>query len=210
MELDILSSAVIDGDHIRVNDSIRKVLEQGTDPEKILNGFLIPAMEEVGARFEKGEIYVPEMMISARAMQVALDELKPHLVSKGVKPIARVALGTVKGDLHNIGKNLVGMMLEGAGFEVLDLGVDVPPERFTEAVKEDGASIIAMSALLTTTMEGMKEAIDILTAAGLRKDVQVIIGGAPLTEKFAEAIGADAFGPDAAAAPRLLKALLGL
>jgi 5-methyltetrahydrofolate--homocysteine methyltransferase len=209
MELDILSSAVIDGDHIRVNDSIKKVLEQGTDPEKILNGFLIPAMEEVGARFEKGEIYVPEMMISARAMQAALDELKPHLVSQGVTPIARVALGTVKGDLHNIGKNLVGMMLEGAGFEVLDLGVDVQPERFTEAVKEDGASIIAMSALLTTTMEGMKDAIDILTAAGLRKDVKVIIGGAPLTEKFAEAIGADVFGPDAAAAPRLLKALLG-
>ena len=210
MELDILYSAIIEGDHIRVNDSIREALGQSTDPEKILREFLIPAMEEVGDRYEKGEFYVPEMMISARAMQVALDELKPHLVNKGVTPVARVALGTVKGDLHNIGKNLVGMMLEGAGFEVLDLGVDVRPERFTEAVREDGASIIAMSALLTTTMQGMKDTINLLTSTGLRKDVKVIVGGAPLTEEFAEAIGADAFGPDAAVAPRLLKALLGL
>lgn len=209
MELDILYSAVIDGDRSLVDVSIKKALRQGTDPEKILKECLFPAMREVGDRFEKGEFYVPEMMIAARAMQVALDELKPYLVSKGVTPIARVALGTVKGDLHSIGKNLVGMMLEGAGFEVLDLGVDVPPEQFTEAVKEEEASIIAMSALLTTTMQGMKDTIDALVASGLRNDIKVIVGGAPLTQEFADTIGADAFGPDAATAPRLLKELLG-
>jgi 5-methyltetrahydrofolate--homocysteine methyltransferase len=209
MELEFLHSAVIDGDHIQIKDSIKNVLGQGTDPEIILKAYLIPAMEEVGDRFEKGDFYVPEMMISARAMQVALDELRPYLVSKGVTPIARVALGTVKGDLHSIGKNLVGMMLEGAGFEVLDLGVNVGPEQFVKAVEEDGASIIAMSALLTTTMHGMKNTINTLTAHGLRNDVKVIVGGAPLTKEFAESIGADAFGPDAAIAPRLLKELLG-
>jgi 5-methyltetrahydrofolate--homocysteine methyltransferase len=209
MELEFLHSAVIDGDHIQIKDSIKNVLGQGTDPEIILKAYLIPAMEEVGDRFEKGDFYVHEMMISARAMQVALDELRPYLVSKGVTPIARVALGTVKGDLHSIGKNLVGMMLEGAGFEVLDLGVNVGPEQFVKAVEEDGASIIAMSALLTTTMHGMKNTINTLTAHGLRNDVKVIVGGAPLTKEFAESIGADAFGPDAAIAPRLLKELLG-
>lgn len=208
MTLNILYSGIIDGDQSLVDDAIKKALGQSTDPEKILRECLLPAMQEVGDRFEKGEFYIPEMMIAARAMQVALDELKPFLVSSGVTPIARVALGTVKGDLHSIGKNLVGMMLEGSGFEVLDLGVDVSPERFLEAVQEEGASIIAMSALLTTTMQRMRDAIDALIASGLRDDVTVIVGGAPLTQEFADMISADAFGTDAAAAPRLLKELL--
>jgi len=207
MGLDELSKAILSGEQSLAYTSTKNALQTGVDPETILNEYLIPAMQEVGNRFENGEYYVPEMLIAARAMQVALDELKPHLVTKGVTPIARVALGTVKGDLHDIGKNLVGIMLEGAGFEVMDLGVDVPPDRFVEASRK-GAEIVAMSALLTTTMQSMKETIHALTEAGLREQVKVIVGGAPLTHQFAAEIGADLFGPDAAAAPRLLKELL--
>jgi 5-methyltetrahydrofolate--homocysteine methyltransferase len=170
---------------------------------------LIVAMTEVGRLFEAGEYFVPEMLIAARAMQSGLGLLKPYLAQSGVKAAGKVAIGTVKGDLHDIGKNLVGMMLEGAGFEIKDLGTDVTPEKFVAAVQADHVDVIALSALLTTTMPNMKATIDALKTAGLRDKVKVMIGGAPVTEAYAQQIGADGYSPDASAASRLAKTLVG-
>jgi 5-methyltetrahydrofolate--homocysteine methyltransferase len=165
-------------------------------------------MSEVGSRFEQGEYFVPEMLIAARAMQAGLKLLKPLLAQSGAEPLGRVAIGTVKGDLHDIGKSLVAMMLEGAGFEIMDMGVDVAPEKFVEAVR-GGANVVALSALLTTTMPNMKVTIEALKQAGLRDRVTVMVGGAPVTQAYADDIGADGYASDASSAVRKTKALIG-
>ena len=207
MELSEIYEFVIDGDARQVQAGVKEALEQGVAAEVILNQALIGAMNEVGRRFEEGEFFVPEMLVAARAMQAGLALLKPQLVESGVKAAGKVAIGTVKGDLHDIGKNLVAMMLEGAGFEVRDLGVDVTPETFIKAA-QDGADVIGMSALLTTTMNNMQSTLQALQAAGLREQVKVIIGGAPVTGEFAHKIGADAYAPDASSAVRIVNQLL--
>lgn len=205
----VIYQAILEGDMTGTDAAVRNALESGFDPGKILNEGMVAAMKEVGQRFEDGDYFVPEMLISARAMQSGLSILKPHLVSSNVKPIGKIVIGTVKGDLHDIGKNLVGLMLEGAGFEVKDLGTDVAPEKFISAVQEDQFDIICLSALLTTTMTNMQETIDSLKAAGLRGKVKVMIGGAPVTEAFAIQIGADGYSPDASSAARLARELVG-
>jgi len=207
MELTEIYDYVIDGDASQVQTGVKEALAQGVAAEVILNQALIGAMNEVGRRFEEGEFFVPEMLVAARAMQAGLALLKPQLVESGVKAAGKVAIGTVKGDLHDIGKNLVAMMLEGAGFEVRDLGVDVTPETFIKAA-QDGADVIGMSALLTTTMNNMQSTLQALQAAGLREQVKVIIGGAPVTGEFAHKIGADAYAPDASSAVRIVNQLL--
>jgi 5-methyltetrahydrofolate--homocysteine methyltransferase len=190
-----------------VEAAVKAALAQGIPPDEILSQGLIRAMDEVGKRFEEGDFFVPEMLIAARAMQAGLKLLKPLLADTGVKTAGIVAIGTVKGDLHDIGKNLVAMMLEGAGFEVRDLGVDVAPETFIKAV-ETGAQVIGMSALLTTTMNSMQRTLEALRAAGLRDRVKIIVGGAPVTQEFANQIGADAFAPDASSATRVIRGLI--
>ncbi len=200
--------AILEGDSDTLLASVEAGLNEGLAPEEILNQGLIAAMTDVGDRYERGEFYVPEMLIAARTMQSGLKLLKPHLIESGVESSARVVIGTVSGDLHEIGKNLVAMMLEGAGYEVTDLGNDVPPEKFAAAAREHDADIIGMSALLTTTMPYMQDVIEALEDVGLRDKVKVIIGGAPITQDFADQIGADGFGADASAAVRLVKALL--
>jgi 5-methyltetrahydrofolate--homocysteine methyltransferase len=198
---------VINGRDKEVVPKVQQALDEGHAPNAILNDALISAMAEVGQLFEDGEFFVPEMLIAARAMSAALTLLKPHLVAQGVEPVGRVAIGTVKGDRHDIGKSLVAMMLEGAGFEIMDLGVDVAPEKFVEAVK-NGAQIVAMSALLTTTMPNMKTAIAALVAAGVREQIVIMVGGAPVTQAYADEIGADGYAADASAAARRAKELL--
>jgi 5-methyltetrahydrofolate--homocysteine methyltransferase len=193
-------SNVKDGDVNAVKANVQSAIDSGVPAVEILNEGMVAAMAEVGRLFGEGECFVPEMLIAARAMQSGMGLLKPHLKSAEVKSAGRVAVGTVKGDLHDIGKNLVAMMLEGAGFEIIDLGTDVPPEKFVQAVREQGAQIVVMSALLTTTMPSIKTTIDALTAAGLREQVKVMIGGAPVTQNFANQIGADGFAPDASRA----------
>jgi 5-methyltetrahydrofolate--homocysteine methyltransferase len=202
-----IRQAVIEGQAKAVVPKVEQALAEGISADKILNEGLISAMAEVGQLFEDGEFFVPEMLIAARAMSAALGILKPQLVEQGVEPIGRVAIGTVKGDLHDIGKSLVAMMLEGAGFEIMDMGVDVSPEAFVEAI-QNGAQIVAMSALLTTTMPNMKTTIEAIKSAGLRDDVIVLVGGAPVTEAYANEIGADGYAPDASAAVRKAKALI--
>jgi 5-methyltetrahydrofolate--homocysteine methyltransferase len=191
---------VMDGDANAVKMNIQAAINAGIPVADILNEGMIAAMAEVGRLFEEGEYFVPEMLISARAMQTGLALLKPYLKDAEVSSAGKVAIGTVKGDLHDIGKNLVAMMLEGGGFEIVDLGTDVPPEKFVEAVRNQGVQIVAMSALLTTTMPAMKNTIDALSAAGVRGQVKVMIGGAPVTQKFADQVGADGFAPDASRA----------
>lgn len=208
MKLEEIYQNVIDGQAPAVEAGVKSALAEGIAADVILGKALIAAMDEVGKRFEEGEFFVPEMLIAARAMQAGLSLLKPLLVSADVKSAGKVAIGTVKGDLHDIGKNLVAMMLEGAGFEVKDLGVDVSPEKFVQAA-QDGAQVIGMSALLTTTMGNMQRTVDALKAAGLRDQVKVVIGGAPVTEEYAKRIGADAFAPDASSATRVVRALVG-
>jgi 5-methyltetrahydrofolate--homocysteine methyltransferase len=195
--------AVIRGDAASVQQDLQAALDSGVAAEDILKQGLIPAMQEVGDLFEKGEYFVPEMLISARAMQSGLELLKPLLISAEVQSTGKVVLGTVQGDLHDIGKNLVGMMLEGAGFELVDLGADVSPQEFAQAVREHQPDILAMSALLTTTMPAMKTTIDVLEGAGLRSQVKVMVGGAPITDEYANQIGADGFAPDASRAASL-------
>ena len=182
-----------------------QALAEGTDPLKLVNECMIPAMDEVGRKFESSEYFVPELLISARAMKAALELIRPLLVARGDKPVGRVAIGTVKGDLHDIGKNLVASLLEGGGFEVIDLGVNVSPEKFIASVKEKNANIIAMSALLTTTMPAMKTTIEALKQAGVRDKVKVLIGGAPITQRYAEEIGADGYSENAVGAVALAK-----
>lgn len=207
-KLDDIHAAVLKGDAAGAKAQVTLALDGGVNPETILKDSLIPAMREVGRLFESQQYFVPEMLISARAMQAGLSVLKPSLAQREVKVAGKVAIGTVKGDLHDIGKNLVSMMLEGAGFEIIDLGTDVPAEKFVAAVRSDHVDIIALSALLTTTMPSMAATIESLKAAGLRNRVKVMIGGAPVTDAYAQQIGADGYGADASAAARLAQALV--
>jgi 5-methyltetrahydrofolate--homocysteine methyltransferase len=207
MDLKPIFENVIEGQADEVESGVKAALAAGVDAGVILNEALIAAMDEVGCRFEDGDFFVPEMLISAKAMQAGLALLKPHLAATDIKAAGKIAIGTVKGDLHDIGKNLVAMMLEGAGFEIIDLGVDVDPQAFVDAVQE-GASLIGMSALLTTTMSNMGVTIEALKAAGLRDKVKVMVGGAPVTEEFANSIGADAFASDASSATRVARQLV--
>lgn len=202
-----LFEGIINGESEVVEQRVNEALNSGIDPAVILNEGMIPAMTEVGRQFEEGECYVPEMLVAAHAMQRGMGVLKPHLQKEEVESKGKVAIGTVKGDLHDIGKNLVAIMLEGAGFEIQDLGTDVSPEKFVEAARS-GANVIAMSALLSTTMVRMKDVVDALSTADLPKKPMVIVGGAPLTETFAKAIGADGFAPDASRAVGVVTALL--
>ena len=203
-----LQENVINGQRSEVESLVHQALEAKLPPEEILNSGLIAAMKEVGVRFEAGDFYVPEMLIAARAMQSGLAILKPYLLQGGIESSGKVVIGTVKGDLHDIGKNLVSMMLEGAGFEVTDIGTDVSPEKFIEAINTSNARLVGMSALLTTTMSNMKLVIAALKEAGLRDQVKVMVGGAPLTETFAKEIGADGYAPDASREVTLAKTLL--
>jgi 5-methyltetrahydrofolate--homocysteine methyltransferase len=202
-----LFNGILNGDNKGVPQKVQTALDAGIDASRILNEGMIAAMAEVGRLFEEGEYYVPEMLISARSMQAGLAVLKPHLMQANVKSAGKVVAGTVKGDLHDIGKNLVCMMLEGAGFEIYDLGTDVSPEKFVTFLQEQEADIVALSALLTTTMPNMKATIEALRQAGLRERVKVIIGGAPVTESYAQQIGADGYSPDASRAVSLAKSL---
>ena len=204
-DLKQLHSAVVSGDAKAAKAITQQALAEGIDPLKLVNEYMVPAMDEVGRRFECNEYFVPELLISARAMKSALEIIRPLLTARGDKPAGRVAIGTVKGDLHDIGKNLVASLLEGGGFEVFDLGVNVPPEKFIATVKEKNANIIAMSALLTTTMPAMKTTIEALKQAGVRGQVKVLIGGAPITQKYAEEIGADGYSENAVGAVALAK-----
>lgn len=199
-DLKALYDAVVRGDAKTSATVTREALAAGIDPLTLVNEAMIPAMDEVGRRFEANEFFVPELLIAARAMKSALDLIRPLLTARGDKPVGKVAIGTVKGDLHDIGKNLVASLLEGGGFEVFDLGVNVPPEKFISTIKEKGANIVAMSALLTTTMPAMRSTIDALKQAGVRDQVKVLIGGAPITQKYAEEIGADGFSENAVGA----------
>ncbi len=200
-------NGILDGDRELVRTNVQKALDSKIAPAVILNDAMVASMAEVGKRFEEGEYYVPEMLIAARAMKEGLAILKPQLREAKVQSAGKVAAGTVRGDLHDIGKNLVCMMLEGAGYEILDLGTDVTPEKFVESVRESHADYIAMSALLTTTMPNMQQTIDALKAAGVRDQVKVLIGGAPVTENYARQIGADGYAPDASRAVALAKSL---
>ena len=199
---------VIEGQAPVVQEKVSEGLKAGLDPALMLNEGMIAAMKEVGRRFEEGDYFVPEMLIAARAMQSGLALLKPHLLQSNIQSAGKVAIGTVKGDLHDIGKNLVAMMLEGAGFEIIDLGTDVSPEKFVDAVKTHQVDIVAMSALLTTTMTNMKHTIDALDREGLRRHVKVMIGGAPITEAYQRSIEADGYAPDASRAVTLAQRLL--
>ncbi len=206
--LENIYEGIIEGDKELVREKVAEAIQTGLDIKQILENGLIKGMTEVGRLFEEGEYYVPEMLISARAMQTGMDLLKPHLLSADVKMKGKVVIGTVKGDLHDIGKNLVAMMLEGAAFEVVDLGTDVAPEKFVEAVEQNDADIIAMSALLTTTMSNMRETIKALSSAGLRDRVKILVGGAPLTPEYATEIGADGYSVDANQAVFVAKTLV--
>jgi 5-methyltetrahydrofolate--homocysteine methyltransferase len=206
--LDDLSQSVIDGNRSQTQELVKEAIAENLPAEQILKEGLIRAMAEVGHKFECGEYFVPEMLIAARAMQSGLSLLRPYLITAKVQAIGKVIIGTVQGDLHDIGKNLVAMMLEGAGFEVIDLGVDVSPEKYIQAVKEHHPDLVACSALLTTTMPRMKDIIDALKENGLRDQVKVMIGGAPVTENFANQIGADACALDAASASTCAKGLI--
>jgi 5-methyltetrahydrofolate--homocysteine methyltransferase len=200
-----IHAKVIAGDASGVAEQVQAALDAGEKAGDILTQAMISAMQEVGQRFENGECFVPEMLIAARAMQTGLAILRPHLVAADIKPLGKVIVGTVKGDLHDIGKNLVSMMMEGAGFDVVDLGVDIEAAKFVEAVKEHQPDIVALSALLTTTMPSMQQTIDALSEAGIRSQVKVMVGGAPVSQAYADEIGADLFASNAAAAANVAK-----
>ncbi|MBN2590638.1 MAG: corrinoid protein [Sedimentisphaerales bacterium] len=205
-DLKALAEVIIKGDQATAVSITKEAIEEGLAPKTILDEGLIAGMDVVGARFKKNEVYIPEVLISARAMKMAMEVLEPELVKAGVEPLGKLAIGTVQGDLHDIGKNLVAMMLKGAGFEVIDLGVDVKPEKFVEKIKEDGVQLIGISALLTTTMPGMEKTIKALKDEGL--SAKVMIGGAPVTQEYANKIGADGYAPDAASAVDIAKSLV--
>ncbi len=209
-QIDTVYNAVIEGDAKETKAGVQAALDAGVPADTILKDGLIAAMAEVGRLFEENEYFVPEMLVAARAMQGGLALLKPHLAAGGTTPAGKVIVGTVKGDLHDIGKNLVAMMLEGAGFEIVDLGTDVTPEKFVAAVVEHKPQVVAMSALLTTTMPSMSNTIKALQESGVREQVKVMIGGAPVTDEFAKRIGADGYSPDASSAVRLAKSLMGV
>ena len=207
--LQAIFDSILNGQQKVTVEKVTQALADGIGPAEILNEGMVSAMAEVGRLFEEDEYFVPEMLIAARAMQSGLAVLKPRLVQANFKPIAKVAAGTVHRDLHDIGKNLVCMMLEGASFEILDLGTDVPAEKFVAAVKEQGVNVICMSALLTTTMPNMRTTLEALKAAGVRDQVKVMVGGAPVTESWAREIGADGYAPDASRAVALARSLVG-
>ena len=202
-----LYEAIVDGDAKTAARITREAIGAGEDPSALISGTMAPAMAEVGRLFELEEYFVPELLLAARAMKAGLELLRPLLAASGVEPTGRVVIGTVKGDLHDIGKNLVASMMEGAGLEVIDLGVDAPPERFIAAIREKKPQIVGMSALLTVTMPAIKTTIDALVAAGVRDGVKIMIGGAPVTEEYAREVGADAYGENAAIAATLAKRL---
>ncbi|NOY79101.1 MAG: cobalamin-binding protein [Calditrichaeota bacterium] len=205
-----IADSIIVGNAKLAKSLTEEAVQEGYPPKEILDEGLIAGMNVVGVRFRKNEIYVPEVLISARAMKAALEILRPLLTRTGIEPKGKVILGTVKGDLHDIGKNLVGMMLEGAGFKIIDLGIDVSPEKFASSVEQEQPDVLGMSALLTTTMIGMKAVIDVLEAKNLRDKVRVIIGGAPVTQNYCDEIGADGYSPDSASAVDLVKKLMNL
>jgi 5-methyltetrahydrofolate--homocysteine methyltransferase len=205
-DLKTLSESIIKGDQKTAVEITKAAISENMAPEKILNEGLIAGMNIIGARFKKNEVYIPEVLIAARAMKMAMEILAPKLVAAGVKPLGKCAIGTVQGDLHDIGKNLVMMMLKGAGFEVVDLGVDVSPEKFVESAKTAGVQVIGMSALLTTTMPSMEKTVKAIKDAGLK--VKVMIGGAPVTQTYADKIGANGYAADAASAVDVAKKLL--
>ncbi|MBN1666000.1 MAG: corrinoid protein [Anaerolineales bacterium] len=206
-QLTKIYACILKGDMAGTSEAVQTAIAAGLPAGQIMNEGMIAAMAEVGRLFEEGEYFVPEMLIAARAMKAGLALIQPLLVDSGIEPAGKIAVGTVKGDLHDIGKNLVAMMLEGAGFEIVDLGTDVPPEKFVEAAKS-GVDLIGLSALLTTTMPSMEATIKALAAAGLRDQVKVIIGGAPVTPEYAARIGADGYAPDASQAASLAKTLV--
>ncbi len=203
-----LYEAVLNGDSKTAVAVTREALDAGVDPIEIVTNHMIPAMDEAGRRFECEDYFVPELLLAARAMKGAMELIRPLLAARGAEPVGRVVIGTVKGDLHDIGKNLVASMLEGGGFEVIDLGADVSPEKFVDIVKTRHPDLVCLSALLTVTMPSMKTTIDALKQAGVREKVRVVVGGAPVTEQWAQQIGADAYGPSAAAAVPLARKLV--
>lgn len=207
--LNNISQALISGNAPLVEGLTKEALSQGIDPQVIVNDSLIAGMNVIGVRFKADEIYVPEVLIAARAMHAGMNILKPLLADSKSSAIGKAIVGTVKGDLHDIGKNLVIMMLEGAGFEVIDLGINVPPEKFISAINEYKPDILGLSALLTTTIPEMKNTLSVLNEAGVRNKVKVIVGGAPVTQKYAVEINADGYAPDASRAVDVAKQLLG-
>ncbi len=208
--LDALYDHVLDGEAPPTVELTKEGLELGMAPLTLLFEAMIPALEEVGRLFEIGEYFVPEMLISARAMAGAMDIIKPLIAATGAKPIGTFVMGTVKGDIHDIGKNLCNIMLEGAGFEVVDLGVNVPPEKFVEAIIEHQPEAVGMSAFLTTTMPMFKTNIEAIIEAGLREQVKILVGGAPVTQEYCDTVGADGYAPDASSNVRLTKKLIGI
>jgi 5-methyltetrahydrofolate--homocysteine methyltransferase len=209
-DLKKLFDAIVEGDAQTAREITEQALQEKVDPLTLVNDFMAPAMDEVGGRFERCDYFVPELLISARAMKSALELIRPLLVAQGAEPVGRVVIGTVKGDLHDIGKNLVASMFEGGGFEVLDLGVNVDPAKFVDAVQGKKANVVAMSALLTTTMNSMRVTIEALKQAGVRDQVKVLIGGAPITDRFASEIGADGYSENAVEAVALARRVLGI
>ena len=207
-DLKKLYEAVLNGDSKTAVAITKEAIAEKLDPMELVSNHMIPAMDEVGRRFECSEYFVPELLLSARAMKNALELIRPLLAASGAKPVGRVVIGTVKGDLHDIGKNLVASMLEGSGFEVKDLGTDVAPEKFVRAVQESKAQVVCLSALLTVTMPAMKTTISALENAGIRKQVKVLVGGAPLTAQYAQQIGADGFGENANSAVTLARKMV--
>ncbi|HEY5572129.1 MAG TPA: corrinoid protein [Anaerolineales bacterium] len=207
--LEKISTAIIEGDADSAPGLVQKALDQGLAPKTVLDDGMVVGMNEVGARFKRGDMFVPEVLMSADTMQAGLVVLRPLLAAAGVKMLGTVVLGTVKGDLHDIGKNLVGMMCEGAGFEVVDLGFNVPPEKFISAIKEHQPDVVGMSALLTTTMRSMGHTIKAIEEAGLRDQLKIMVGGAPVDRDFAERIGADGYGSNAVAGVEQAKRFVG-
>ena len=208
VDLNLLYEAILNGKLEQAVDVTNQAIADGVEPQAIINGYMIKAMEEVGQRFQRGEAFVPNLLMAARAMKGSLDFLKPLMKGDASNTLGKVVIGTVKGDLHDIGKNLVASMLEGCGFEVINLGVDVPSEKFIAAIKENNADILCLSALLTTTMNYMKDVIEALKADGLRDKVKVMVGGAPVTALFAEQVVADGYSEDASEAVALARRLV--
>jgi len=207
-DLKKLHEAILNGDQKAAVAATQEALAENSDPMELVTKYMVPAMDEVGRRFECEEYFVPELLLAARAMKGSLELLRPLLAARGAQPAGRVVIGTVKGDLHDIGKNLVASMLEGAGFEITDLGADVSPEKFIAAVKEKNSDLVCLSALLTVTMPSMKTTIEALRTAGVRDQVKVLIGGAPVTERYAQEIGADGYGENASVAVSLARKLM--
>jgi len=208
-DLQAITENLINGNAPAVKQGVEEALAEGVSAGEILNGALVPAMDEVGYRFKNNIFYVPEVLIAARAMHAGMDVLKPLLAEGDVPTAGKVIIATVKGDLHDIGKNLVAMMLEGGGFEVIDLGVDASPEKFVTTIRDEQPQIVGMSALLTTTMVNMRTTVEALVEAGVREQVKIMIGGAPVTQRYADEIGADGYAPDAASAVDLARSLMG-